>query len=130
MSTIVLLLLGITFNAIVLAALPFARYKNFISCLSTAALAAVIAIPVNILGGVVAKITALFLWFIPFLGPAIINPIVQMLLLWIMSAISLYIADQIIEDFEIPTITQTFQAAFVLGLAQLVAGVIIGMLFL
>ena len=129
MSFLVLLLIGAVFNAVILAALPFVKYKNFFSCLSTAALAAVIAIPVNFLGGFVAKITALLLWFIPFFGPALINPIVQLILLWTMSAISLYAADQIIEDFEIPTMGQTFQAALLLGIAQLVAGVIIGLLF-
>ena len=129
MSYLILFLISTVFNACVLAVLPYVRYKNFISCLSTAALAALIHIPLAIFGGIIGKVAAIILWFVPFLGPAIINPLVQILLTWTVSAASLFIADQMIEDLEIPSITETFKAAFMLGVASFLASQLLNLFF-
>lgn len=129
MSYLVLFLISTVFNACVLAALPYVRYRNFTSCLSTAALAALIHIPLAIFGGIIGKIAAIILWFVPFLGPAIINPLVQILLTWTVSAASLFIADQVIEDLEISSIGATFQAALMLGVASFCAKLVISFIF-
>jgi hypothetical protein len=126
MSVLIALGVAIVFNAVILAALPFVRYKSFVSCVATAALAAIIAVPVDFLGGVLEVLAKFLLLFIPFIGPLIIYPLVKIFLLWILSALSLFIADQIIEDFEIPTLGQTFMAALLLGLAKFLALAVLG----
>ncbi len=128
MSVLIAFLVAIVFNALILAALPFVRYKTFISCVATAALAAVISVPVDFLGGILDAIAKILLIFIPFIGPLLIYPLVKIFMLWILSALSLFVADQIIEDFEIPTLGQTFMAALLLGVAKFLAAALLGIL--
>ena len=116
MSYLISVAVGIVLNALVLALLPFVRYKNFGACLQVSALTALISTLTVPLEFVVANIAGFFLMWVPILGP--LAMLVGLILLGaVLSVAALFTADQIVEDFEIATVSQTVLAAFILSVA-------------
>lgn len=125
MSYLISIAIGIVLNALVLALLPFVRYKNFSACLQVSALTALISTLTVPLEFVVVKIAGFFLMFVPILGPLAMLAGVIMLGA-VLSVAALFAADQIVEDFEISTVSQTVLAAFILSIASGVAKFFVG----
>jgi uncharacterized membrane protein YvlD (DUF360 family) len=103
-------------NAVVLTALPWVKYKSFGACMITCLLMSVVGWALTFFQSIANSIIAFFTWFIPFVGPALIRPVAFFFTWWIVATIALFIADQIIEEFEIATLGRTAQTALILGI--------------
>ncbi len=109
----------------VLMNLPMVRSKGFASCMKVTVLNVIILTVLFIFSSPVLALTAMIGGAIPFIGPELILPVTMFILTTILSTASLYIADQIIEDFEIKTLPETVMVAVILSVVSNVVNAIL-----
>ena len=105
-------------SAVILSVLPLVKSKGFAPCFS-------VALVMTVAGRILAYfafpayVAAIFLAFIPILGWLML-PVVILAIGWFINTVALYIADQLIEDFEIKTFADTAITALFLSIGQTV----------
>lgn len=90
----------------VLSILPMARYKDFSSCFIVSLIAGAIGTILSSVHFIVAIIISPFM-LIPLLGPLLVGLPAFLLTAFLVNAVALYIADQIIDEFEIDGLVNT-----------------------
>lgn len=110
------ILLNLVFFPLVLANLPWVQSKGYKPCVLVSILATVFQILIWIFTSPLTIGATMIASFIPFIGEAILIPVLFFVLSLIVSTLALFIADQVIEDFEIKTMEDTFKTAVILGL--------------
>ncbi|MCO4781467.1 MAG: phage holin family protein [Candidatus Cloacimonetes bacterium] len=103
-------------SAGVLSILPMARYKDFSSCFIVSLAAAIIGTLLSSVHIIVTILISPFL-LIPFFGPLLVGVPALILTSFLVNAVALYIADQMIEDFEIDGFVNTAIASLCVSLA-------------
>mgnify|MGYP006282631933 CR=1 FL=1 len=114
MSTIINFLIGAVIYAVILAILPWVKHKGFGACLIVAIIMSILSRVVSVL--LMPLVLGLAIWsVIPILG-WLTGPPLLFLLVWFVNTLSLWLADQAIEDFEIKTFGQTALTALISGI--------------
>jgi len=127
MGFIINFVLYCAISAAILSAIPLVKSKSFGASMAVAALMSIFASIISVLT-IPAKIVGYLVVFIPFLN-IILLPLVSLCFAWLTSTLALYIADQMIEDFEIKSFSDTALTALALGIGQTVVAVILTIIF-
>jgi len=110
------ILLNLILFPLVLANLPWVQSKGYKSCVMVSVLATIFQILIWVFTSPLTIGATMIAGFIPFIGEAILIPVLFFVLSLIVSTLALFIADQIVEDFEIKTMEDTFKTAVILGI--------------
>lgn len=119
------LLISILFTSLCLAVLPFVKYRNLLSCLKVSTLLSLFALPVSIATATTSIFVFMAVGWIPLLG-AFSEVLAAFLSTFVFQTVALFVADKMVEDFEIKTIGHTFYTVFILSLFNAIAFAIIG----
>ena len=107
----------------ILSAIPMVKTKGLGYSMAVAAVMSVVHTVLSILA-IPVKIVAVFTALIPFLN-VIITPLSFFLISWLISTLSLFIADKMVDGFEIKTFGDTAIAAIILSICQTLIGLFI-----
>tara|TARA_Y100000589_G_scaffold67746_1_gene59421 strand:+ start:10882 stop:11262 length:381 start_codon:yes stop_codon:yes gene_type:complete len=119
------LLISIFFTAVCLAALPFVKYRNLFSCFQVSTLLSLFALPVSIATATTSIFVFMAVGWIPLVG-AFSEIIAAFVSTFIFQTVALFVADKMVEGFEIKTISHTFYTVFILSLFNAIAFAILG----
>ena len=120
------LLISILFTSLCLAVLPFVKYRNLLSCLKVSTLLSLFALPVSIATATTSIFVFMAVGWIPLLG-AFSEVLAAFLSTFVFQTVALFVADKMVEDFEIKTIGHTFYTVFILSLFNAIAFAIMGL---
>ena len=120
------LLVSILFTSLCLAILPFVKYRNLFSCLKVSALLSLFALPVSISTATTSVFVFMAVGWIPLVG-AFSEVLAAFISTFIFQTVALFVADKMVEDFEIKTIGHTFYTIFILSLFNAIAFALIGL---
>ena len=120
------LLISILFTSLCLAVLPFVKYRNLLSCLKVSTLLSLFALPVSIATATTSIFVFMAVGWIPLVG-AFSEVLAAFISTFIFQTVALFVADKMVEDFEIKTIGHTFYTVFILSLFNAIAFAIIGL---
>ena len=119
------LLISILFTSLCLAVLPFVKYRNLLSCLKVSTLLSLFALPVSIATATTSIFVFMAVGWIPLVG-AFSEVLAAFVSTFVFQTVALFVADKMVEDFEIKTISHTFYTVFILSLFNAIAFAIIG----
>ncbi len=119
------LLISICFTAVCLAALPFVKYRNLFSCFQVSTLLSLFALPVSIATATTSIFVFMAVGWIPLVG-AFSEIIAAFVSTFVFQTVALFVADKMVEGFEIKTISHTFYTVFILSLFNAIAFAILG----
>ena len=120
------LLISILFTSLCLAVLPFVKYRNLLSCLKVSTLLSLFALPVSIATATTSIFVFMAVGWIPLLG-AFSEVLAAFLSTFVFQTVALFVADKMVEDFEIKPIGHTFYTIFILSLFNAIAFALIGL---
>ena len=119
------LLISILFTSLCLAVLPIVKYRNLLSCLKVSTLLSLFALPVSIATATTSIFVFMAVGWIPLVG-AFSEVLAAFVSTFVFQTVALFVADKMVEDFEIKTISHTFYTVFILSLFNAIAFAIIG----
>ena len=120
------LLISILFTGLCLAVLPFVKYRNLLSCLKVSTLLSLFALPVSIATATTSIFVFMAVGWIPLVG-AFSEVLAAFVSTFVFQTVALFVADKMVEDFEIKTIGHTFYTVFILSLFNAIAFAIMGL---
>lgn len=120
------LLISILFTSLCLAVLPFVKYRNLLSCLKVSTLLSLFALPVSLATATTSVFVFMAVGWIPLVG-AFSEVLAAFVSTFVFQTVALFVADKMVEDFEIKTIGHTFYTVFILSLFNAIAFAIIGL---
>ena len=120
------LLISILFTSLCLAVLPFVKYRNLLSCLKVSTLLSLFALPVSIATATTSIFVFMAVGWIPLVG-AFSEVLAAFVSTFVFQTVALFVADKMVEDFEIKTIGHTFYTVFILSLFNAIAFALIGL---
>lgn len=120
------LLISILFTSLCLAVLPFVKYRNLLSCLKVSTLLSLFALPVSIATATTSIFVFMAVGWIPLVG-AFSEVLAAFVSTFVFQTVALFVADKMVEDFEIKTIGHTFYTVFILSLFNAIAFAIMGL---
>ena len=110
------ILLNLVLFPFVLANLPWVKAKDYKACAMVSVLAAFFQILIWVFTSPLTVAATVIAGFIPFIGQTILIPLLFFILSLVVSTAALFIADQVVEDFEIQTLGDTFKTAMILSI--------------
>ncbi len=120
------LFISILFTTICLAALPFVKYRNLFSCLQVSTLLSIFALPVSIATATTSVFVFMAVGWIPLVGD-FSEILAAFVSTFVFQTVALFVADKMVEGFEIKTISHTFYTVFILSLFNAIAFALLGM---
>jgi len=120
------LFISILFTSLCLAILPFVKYRNLLSCLKVSTLLSLFALPVSIATATTSIFVFMAVGWIPLVG-AFSEVLAAFISTFVFQTVALFVADKMVEGFEIKTLGHTFYTVFILSLFNAIAFAIIGL---
>ncbi len=116
-------LISCAISAAILSFIPMVKHKGFGACFAVAAIMALLNVLLLTVAALPTMLVGLLVFLLPF--GSVLMPISVLLISWLINTVSLYFADQAIEDFEIKTIGDTAITALILAIGNTVIRMVI-----